>query len=178
MRGNPHFPEAGPLLDELEQKATAMTSANIACLDGGRLVTLHRKLCRKELDRVLDKLVGLVKAWSQGDVSVALSSGFELRKPPLPLPKPGAPMNVRVAVPASGRMEVRWEPIHGVRQYAVFMNTQGPEEENHWELLGYRSGAKMILVGMEPGTVVWFRLFAINAVGSGPMSQVVRAMAY
>jgi len=178
MRGNPHFPEAGALLDELEQKANAMTAANIACMDGGRLVTVHRGICRKELDQVLDKLLALVKAWSKGDVAKALSSGFQLRKAPLQLPKPGPPMNVRVLVPASGRMEVRCDPIHGVQQYAVLMNTQGPMQESGWELIGYRSGAKLILTDLEPGTVVWFRLFAINAAGTGPMSQVVRAMAY
>ena len=178
MRGNPHFAGADALLDELEQKAAAMTAANIACLDGGRLVTLHRRKCRTELERVLDRLVGLVKALSHGDVAIALSSGFHLRKAPIPLPKPGPPMNLRWVLSGNGRVEVRWDPIHGTRHYVVFMNTQGPLIEEGWELIAHCSSAKIVLSDQEPGTVIWFRLFAVNAAGCGPLSQVVRCMAH
>lgn len=179
MTNNPHFPDAGPLLTLLEEKRAAMEKANMACLlDGGRIPTHTRKVCRRELEHVLDMLVGYVKATSKFDITVALSSGFQLRKPPLLLHKPSKPEDLRVQrTEFEGHLVLRWEPIHGARLYLIYMNKLGAEDSSAWEQVAITSRARFDAEGLESGKHHWFRVVALRAAGLSPISQVVGCMA-
>lgn len=179
MTHNPHFPDAGPLLAVLEQRRAAMEAANVACLSGGRWETAERKRCRKELDLVLDQLLGYVKSTSRGDVEIALSSGFCLRKPPIMLAPLGPVQKLRwESRPNSNWIELRWEPMHGARCYHVMLSLDGSDDPDSWRIVGTPSRAKMRLHDLEPGRYHWFKVRALSAAGMSPVSQVVRGMAY
>ncbi len=178
MTNNTYFPEAGPMLAQLEEKRALMEAANLACLDGGRIATAHRKACRKELEHVLDALVAYVRGKSGSDVSMAMSSGFELRKAPLLLPPLETPTHLRATrTEFTGQVELRWAPQHGARNYFVQMLEQDEDGSGTWILLGHTSAAKMTVNGLKSGTYYFFRLFAVSARGSSPMSQIVKSIA-
>jgi len=178
MTNNPNFPDAGPLLAQLEEKRAAMEKANLACLDGGRIATHSRKMCRRDLEHVLDMLVGYVTARSKRNVSVALSSGFQLRKPPLLLPRLAKPEGLRVEMTAyAGLLEVRWQPLQGVRNYCIYMNAVGAEHEDGWTMVAFTSRARCDAKGLVSGDRYRFRVMAVSAAGASPMSQVVGRMA-
>ena len=178
MWGNPHFPDAGPLLMELAARRNAMQAANVACLNGGRMATARRKRCRRMLEQQLDSILGYVRMRSAGDVSIALSSGFRLCRPPLLLPPLDRVQGLR-SIPTlnQGRIELRWDRQHGVRKYYVYINTFGPDKEDGWRMMCLTSRAKAILKDMEPGRYIWFRVCAFSASGMSPLSQELRAMA-
>lgn len=177
MTHNPHFPDAAPLLAVLEERRAAMEAANVACLKGGYQNTANRKRCRAALEQVLDQLVGYVKMKSGGDVAIALSSGFQLRKPPVKLPPLGKPQNLRwVRSLSSGRVELRWDPMHGARHYMVYANPDGTENPDAWRMVGTPTRAKLVLHGLEPGTRCWFKLMGVSASGMSSFSQVVSAL--
>ncbi|HRP00129.1 MAG TPA: fibronectin type III domain-containing protein [Flavobacteriales bacterium] len=177
MTHNPHFPDAGPLLALLEERRAAMEAANVACLNGGALNTAIRKRCRQELEQVLDQLVGYVKMKSGGDVAIALSSGFQLRKPPVKLPPLEKPQNLRwVRSMTSGRVELRWDPMRGARNYMVYMNPDGEGNPDAWRMVGMSSRAKLVLHQLEPGQRCWFKLVGVSASGVSNFSQVVCAL--
>ena len=179
MTNNPHFPDAGPLLAQLESAREDMEMANLACLDGGRIATADRRKYRTALEHVLDALVGHVKAYSKRNVTIALSSGFQLRKTPLQLPLSGMPENLCfIPTDAAGVLELRWDPEHGARTYLVQMNVNGPADPNGWILIATPSRAKLRITGLESGRYYWFRIATSRAAGMSPMSQVARCMPY
>jgi hypothetical protein len=177
MTYNPHFPDAGPLLALLEERCEAMTAANVECLTGRYQATQERRMCRQQLEQVLDQLVGYVKMKSGGDVVIALSSGFQLRKPPVKLPPLEKPQNLRwVRSMTSGRVELRWDPMRGARNYMVYMNPDGEGNPDAWRMVGVPGRAKLVLRDMEPGQRCWFKLMGVSASGMSSFSQVVSAV--
>jgi len=177
MTDNPHFPEAATLLAVLDERRAAMEAANVACLNGGALNTAIRKRCRAELEQVLDQLLGYVKMKSGCNVAMALSSGFQLRKPPVPLPPLVKPQNLRwVRSMSSGRVELRWDPMRGARNYMVYMNPDGEQNPDAWRKVGMSGRAKLVLFHLEPGKPYWFKLVGVSAAGMSSFSQVVCAM--
>lgn len=178
MSGNPNFPDAVEMLAELDACRAAMEEANQRCeFYGGRIPTAHRRACRAALEATIDSLFHYVKATSRGNVSVALSSGFTLRKAPLLLPVPGPPQNLRVRREhGSGVLQLRWVPIHGARCYTVEIKERDLNEEAAW-LIVTTSEAKLQLRGLEPGVYHTFRVRAVLAAGVSPYSQSVVGMA-
>jgi hypothetical protein len=178
MSGNPHFPAAAGMLAELDTCRAAMEEANQRCLFyGGLIATAQRHDCRAALEAAIDNLFHYVKAASRRNVSVALSSGFTLRKAPLLLPVPGPPQNVRVRRQQwSGALQLRWEPIHGARVYVVEMKQRDLNEEAPWQHVN-TSEAKLQVRGLEPGVYHTFRVRAVLAAGVSPYSQLVVGMA-
>ena len=178
MTGNANFPDAGPLLAELDALCTAMEQANVDCLNRDRHSIARRRTCRRQLEALFDRLLGYVKYTSQGDVDKALSSGFELRKAPLLLPKLPPPANLRsVLTRDEGTVELRWPPMHGARIFHVYLNTQELENDEAWERVGVTSKSRYKLHGFDRGQFVWVRICALSARGMSPMSAPLRAMA-
>ena len=178
MTGNPNFPDAAAMLAKLDTCRAAMEEANQRCLyHGGRIATAHRKACRAALDAALDDLFHYVRAVSRGRVQVALSSGFTLRKPPLLLAVPDAPQKVRVLhYGRPGALQLRWEPLHGARAYAVEVRPSDRNEEGAWRIVMCNE-AKVEVHGLEPGVYHTFRVRAHFAAGTTPYSQSVVCMA-
>lgn len=176
MRGNPYFPEAGPLVDEVERCAKAMAEANWACLDGGRIATANRKERRRELDRAITLLFAYVKGKSHSNVAMALSSGFELRKTPHTLPPLGQPENLRVERSEGGHLTLRWTPLHGARIYEVFIQEEASMVEGVWQSIAFTSRARLRMVRTDAGKYVRFKVCAVSAAGQSPVSQEVRAL--
>lgn len=179
MSGNPHFPDAGEMLAELDACRAAMEEANQRCVfHGGILPTAHRRACRAALDAALDSLFHYVRAASRGNVEVALSSGFTLRKPPLLVPVPGAPQGVHLRRDReSAALQLRWTPMHGARLYIVEVKEGDINDTSGWRLLKMISEAKLHLEGLEPGVYYGLRVRASFAAGLSPYSNCVRGMA-
>lgn len=178
MTGNPNFPDAGPLLAELDALCTAMEQANVDCLNRDRHSTIRRKACRRQLEAMFDRLLAYVKCTSRGDVQKALSSGFELRKAPLLLPPLPPPAGLTTLFTRTeGAVQLRWAPMHGTRLFHVYVNKQGTQNEDAWERIGVTKKAKFTVRGLKGGQFVWIRVCGLSAQGIGPMSMPLRAMA-
>lgn len=178
MTNNPHFPDAGPMLARLDAARAAMEAANVACLNGGRMATATRRRCRQELEQAFDSLLSYVKYSSRGDVSVALSSGFQLRKPPLLLPPLDRPSKLTARRTAhQGQVLLRWAPMHGVRNFCVLMSEGMPGESDDWISVGNTSRAKLKVNGLTSGNYYRFKVIAYSAAGASPESQVVCSIA-
>ena len=178
MTDNPNFPDAGPLLAELEQRTVAMEAANVACLNRGRGETAVRKQCRRDLEATFDKLVGYVRYTTSTDVARALTSGFQLRRPPILLPVADPPQHVSArGTVSSGEILLRWKPRHGVRMYRVELNPDGPEANGSWQAVGVTKKAKFKLKAMESGRYIWLRVIAYCAAGTSAASAPARGMA-
>lgn len=178
MTNNPHFPDAGPLLVRLDAARAAMEAANVACLNGGGKETATRRRCRQELEQVFDSLVGYVKCTTCGDVAAALSSGFQLRKPPLLLRELDQPSNLSAWYTVhKGQVFVRWTPMHGVRNYRVLMSEGKSGQCDEWVCVGNTSRAKLKVNGLTSGNYYRFKVIAYSATGASPESQVVCSIA-
>lgn len=174
MRGNPHFPDAGPLLDDLHARTDALAAANVACWGGGKLVTARRNFCRLELENQFNVLVGHVHTVSGGQPAVAATSGFPLRKPAKRIGKLPAPQRLSAKRTLhSGQVLLGWKRMPGAREFFVYMNPDGPSNREAWKHVGRTKASKFLVVDLEPGKIVWFQVCAVNAAGWGPMSVPV-----
>ncbi len=179
MSGNPHFPDAGEMLAELDACRAAMELANQECMfSGGRIATAQRRACRAALEDVLDDLFRYVRAASARNIEVALSSGFTLRKPPLLLHVPGPPQGVHLRRDAdTAVLQLRWAPMHGARYYTVEVKEGDINDSSGWRVLKRSTVAKLHIVGLECGVYYGMRVRASFAAGQSPYSNCVRGMA-
>ena len=80
MTGNPHFPDIQPKLDNLKTDTDNYSASLNNLINGGRMETLVKNNCRKQLESTLGELAEYVQLTSQGDAGIILSSGFHMHK--------------------------------------------------------------------------------------------------
>ncbi len=77
----------------------------------------------------------------------------------------------------SGEIELKVRTVKGAKIYDISCCIGDPSIEANWRHCGVGTKAThLLLTGLVPGTVYWFRVRAIGANGPGPWSQYVTLM--
>lgn len=81
-------------------------------------------------------------------------------------------MNLKVKTNAfDGQLQLRWKAVKYKLAYVVAA-TENPTDPKSWNLLDKTGKANLVVKDLKPGVTYYFRVFAFNSLGDGPVSEV------
>jgi len=179
MTGNANFPTPVPTIAELTTVVDALEATNaLVLLNGGRQEFESRRVALANYSDALRRLAGYVSSIAGGDREMILSSGFETRKRPEPKGRLHAPANIGATGGAlPNQVEVKWEGVPGRSSYQVWMTEGDPTVESGWKMVAQTTRNRYVATGLTPLKYYSFRVAALGAAGSSPMSNSATALA-
>ena len=172
--GNPNVPGNAALLTALTTAQTALQAAECAA-EEARTVAKQRT---KDRDAALDgwttavnNLAGFTQSATGGDPGKILSAGFDVCKPPTPVPTPEGVLGLTVQLNGSpGHSRVSWNATDGADGY-LLQGSPDPMTPSSWRTPVISMKTKIDANGAAPGEPYWYRVAAFNSGGQGPWSQ-------
>jgi hypothetical protein len=145
---------------------------------GGKVNHQAKRVAEGMVKDLLRELAGYVQAQSEGDEGKILSAGFDVQRKGEPVDKLGMVDNLRPQLTTfSNQVPLRWNTVENATNYQVFMNPEGPEAADKWEMVAFTSKTAHTVLGLQSGTYYWFRVQAIGRKGLlSPISQIVKAL--
>jgi hypothetical protein len=173
MTTNANFPTPNPSIATLTAAREALVAA-IAQAESRAMADIAMRNERAlVLRNLLVNLARYVNNVAQGDVDIALSSGFELAKKPEPSTTLGVPMKLEVRLSDfEGALNVSWKGVEDARMYQVYMNATDPSDANAWTVVAVSSRTRVRITDLAPGKFYSFRVTALGRIGEGPASEV------
>ncbi|MBL7953526.1 MAG: fibronectin type III domain-containing protein [Flavobacteriales bacterium] len=179
MTGNAHFPDPHPGLDVVADACDALAVAtHVANFSRGRQDLLARDLAYDQLRALLRGMGGYVQSVSNGDASIIMSAGFDIKRtvqPSQELPAPQRVVAQRTQHP--GVLVVRWGGVKNRKFYMVQVNEQDPEVASAWSTVAVTGNNQVRVEGLESARPYFFRVVAIGAKGESPVSDIALAKA-
>ena len=166
MTNNVNFTNPFIPLSALQVAITALIHAIAAQHPGDKASTSAVKAAKYELNRVLKPLAAYVEYISNTDETVALGSGFSLKRIKFPQ------LHAFIAVQGlqSGSVDVN-SPTGG-NSY-IWEYTPEPIVEANWSVAAITTQANFTINGLNPGIKYWFRVALITSKGQQPWSNPV-----
>jgi hypothetical protein len=173
MTGNANFPTPNPSIADLTTVREALVKA-IAKAESRAMADIAlRNEVASILRTLMVNLARYVNNVAQGDLNVALSSGFELAKKPEPSTSLGVPLKLEVRLSDfEGALNVSWKGVEDARMYQVYMNETDPSDANAWTVVAVSSRTRVRITDLQPGKFYSFRVTALGRIGEGPASDV------
>ncbi len=169
------FPKREELEEVFEEHKVAFSEA----ADGDPEKAKQLKAIRQKLDRKFTVFFAVMRHAAVEHPNLLERFGVppeKVRRSNTPiLTSPG---NLRVIHgKVSGELVLRVEPVKGAKSYDISCCIGDPSIEANWKHCGVGTKASHLLVsGLVPGTLYWFRVRAIGPNGQGPWSQFVSLM--
>lgn len=175
MLNNPFFPTPTPSLDtiKIELDALAQDQAEQAAAyqtyKEKTKVIAARKINIKSLLRQEGTYVEII---AEGDESIILSSGFDVKHNATPTNILNAPLSL-LAVEGNGAGELvcTWQSVKGAKAYNVEQSLD-ISNPNNWQHVQTVTKIRCVVKGLSSGARMWFRVAAVGAVGEGAFSDV------
>jgi Fibronectin type III domain len=178
MTGNASFPSPVPSLATISAAQVALETAIAAAQSGAHEAIANKNIRAGILRDMLGKLARYVNSVAGGDLSMALSSGFEEAKGHEPIVKLEASQELRGRMSDfKGQVVLRWKTVRGARMYQVYMSTGDPNDSKSWEVVGVSSRTTHSVSDLDSGKFYSFRVTALGAAGEGPASEIVTSKA-
>lgn len=174
MTDNANFPSPQPALADITAKRVELDDwINRSSFNDIRAIE-YRKSVYKELLPMLHTLAQYVSMTAQGDGSVILSAGFELKRPPSPAPPITRPVDLSVTRTAyDGQVKLDWKRGKRVLNYLVQMTSQNPESEStKWIPMAITSKSQLLISELTFGNYYYFRVKAVGNKNESPFSEV------
>ncbi len=175
MTNNVYFPNIQEKLDELRAKIASYETSINDSKQGGRLTTVTKAVCRRDLENYLQDLAVFVQQTSKGDATIIISSGFDMHKKPVRVGELDKPQSV-IVKPGSSKGEV-WLSCAVVDKalFYVFEYCPAPlPVDTVWiQLTG--SKRKIRIEGLISGQEYCFRVTAARTHPSRIWSDVVKS---
>jgi hypothetical protein len=150
MTGNAAYTDPVIPLTDLTAKVGVFHDALAAMAQGGTQATAYKNQVRAELIAMLKQLAYYVQNACNNDLSVLLSSGFQVastNRTRLPLPQPAI---LLLTNPMSGQLGLRISPLANARSYEVRYQTGG----GSFVAAGTFTSTRGVVVnGLTPGVV-------------------------
>ncbi len=178
MTGNANFANPVPTVAELTTAREKLVAAIADAQSGAHAAIASKNIAATTLSQLLVRMSRYVNSVAAGDVTKAVSSGFELAKKPDPIDQLEAPTNFegRTATIA-GQVDLRWKGVYGARMYFVYVCVGDPTNGGTWKNVGMCSRGRYVVSGLITDKLYTFRVTAIGRVGEGPVSEMVTVKA-
>ena len=186
LTNNPHFPEPWPepvpSLALLNAAYQAYLDAYHASLTHDSLKRMQRDAARATLTDLLRQVAGYLELVAHLDTAKLATTGFDLRKDIVRGVHSGtlpAPVDFTATHgPKSGTALLHVARLAGAKLYEVQVAQGDPSVEANWKTVAKSSVSSHILIeGLTPGQMYWFRIRAIGSGGDGewtdPISLIV-----
>ena len=133
LTDNPKFASMAPSVTLI--KAQLVDYGNWLALmpQGNRQVTIDKNNSRKLLENMLSTAALQVQEISGGDESIIVSSGFDVKRKPMPVGLLDRPENVQANPgPTRGSMEISWDVVDNAYLYEVEYTEAPSTPESKW----------------------------------------------
>ncbi len=172
MTGNLSFPTPIPTLIVLLALIDALSLANENALNGGKIQKALMRIALKDLMAALKTMLGYVQSVSEGDETMILSSGFDVKRPRVPVGILPPPANVRTVFgEVPGEIILRWAGVKNKLVYKVQINDT-PGSEDTWKDYTYTGKVRIVVTGLITDRMYAFRVASISSDGMGNYSDV------
>jgi hypothetical protein len=178
MTGNLFFTTPNPTLPVVTADVDELDTLEQQTLHGGKDKNILKKLSKKKLLATMSALTGYVQTTTLGDEDQILSAGFSLKRKPVKLGMLLPPSNFRAAFGMHpGEIILRWAGVYGRSDYFVQMSTD-PTKPELWTALpkGHTGKVRLVVSGLTPGQVYYFRAFTECAAGTSGPSEIANHM--
>lgn len=168
---------ASALIEELEKSRILLEKAIEISAFGDQRGIASRNLFEKRIDDVIRKAAAFVNHESNGEESLIVAAGFELKKrnnKPSDLSKP---KELRIErTENSGQLKLNWKPVKNSRNYIVQFGLKIPAKDTTWDT-HFSTRSTCILDALKPGKIYRIRILAVGAKGVSQPSEVIEIMA-
>jgi hypothetical protein len=157
-----YFPDPNPPLADVRAAATELNSANLAARNMDKVAISYRNEKKDELVALLRKLGIYVNLRADSNRTIALSSGFNIRKDSQPSPSiTGVEVPVITAGLNEGELDAKVKTVAGARMYQYFISTDDSLPVSGW--MSYSSTRrKFSFTGLDSATRYYVRVAAIG----------------
>jgi hypothetical protein len=172
--GRPFFPTPLPTLAEVTIDTNELEAAATAAKGGGPALTAVMYDKEEKLDSSLTRLGNYVESIANGEDTIILAAGMEVRN------KGARPANqftvtngghegeAVLQTPATARASYIWQ-----RSTDPFPTDQPVASSNKWEQIGVTTVAKLTTNSLVSGLKYWFRVAVVTSTGRGLWSDPV-----
>lgn len=163
MTGNVNFQTPSPALTDLDIVLKAYQAALAVAISGTKEQTSNKNDKRVALERVLRELAMYVEITSKNNATVALGSGFDIRKPSAPIGILAKPVSIKLETgPNEGSMTVTIERINGADSY-LFQYAETPlAPTSAWNTQASTTRS-VVINNLSVGKEYAFRIAAVGA---------------
>jgi hypothetical protein len=178
LTGNASFATPNPTMPVLATEVDSLETKFEAAMDGGKTLTTAVRLQKLKVLGMVSTLRAYVQTTSLGDEMTILSSGFGVRgRSPVGILNP--PANVRVVFGLHpGELIVRWGGVPLRSGYKVQMSTDITDPASWTDAPDGDTGkVRLVVDGLTPGTIYWFRVLTKSTAGYSAPSDVAYHMA-
>lgn len=171
LTGNAYFTAPEPTLPVLQAAADELEQAIDDVNSGNKARIPHRNAVVAEVEEYIRTLSYYVQLTSDGDAEKIQSAGFEVRKEPSAPQLPVQVANLRAEALGNGKIKLRWKAVSNADIYVV----QASKDINNFKeaIIDKTTRSSFVLEELEPGSMYYMKVFAINGVGDGNPSDVV-----
>jgi len=173
LNGNTNFPVTNPTLLFLEGLFTQLSEAVNAAVDGGKSRIALRNAVVKQVRIAFTTLAADINEQCNGDAIKAATSGMLFRATKVPAGLLGPVARFRGVALGNGRIKLMWGGLKGRSSYVVY-STLEFNTQPVWEFRGQTSKNRIILEGLEPGVMYFFKVAGVNNYGTGEFSLFVQ----
>lgn len=163
MTDDTQFADLKPMVEVVKVLNEAFTVAFANAVHGGTDRTRVKNDCFDALITKLDELAQEVERKAKGDENIALSAGFDIRKPAKPIQDLSTPAGLSVEnAPRTGAIKLRWESNPAVVNYAIEHQVKGEET---WKNGTYSTSSDAVLSGFSSGSYAMVRICGLGRKG-------------
>ncbi len=173
LSGNVNFSTPTPSLEDVTAGADAFDAA--LALPNSKEATARRAQCRGKLTDLLNDLAEYVQEASKGDVTVMLSSGFDINKVRSKVGPLQQPVNFKVVAKTGQCVKARVKAVYGACSYSFEYALVADKEQGNWQTC-LSSKSFTTISGLQKGAEYAFRVAAIGADAVLTYSDVVTSV--
>lgn len=171
MTGNADYPALQAQLAPISDAITELIDANNdAKFVGGKITHQRKRVCDKELRRLINNLAPQVQTASGGDAEKILGGGWDVVKKPEHGEVPDTPVNFRSLLTAYEKtIKLHWRGT----KLAIYYRLEMLDDKGNWVIAATTSRVSITIPDLVSGKDYTFRLFAVGAVGTSAATNTV-----
>jgi hypothetical protein len=178
MTANAQYASLNNSIAVLKQSHDAYSEALSNNVNGGRLATMEKDKCKKDLNKQLSSVAYLVDLLADGEDSIIMAAGFDVRKAAASYDVLAAPDVLKLTnEPTAGLLTVQLGRVMGANVYGVEKRIKTDGEPQAWVNGEYSSALKFQLTGLQSGKTYQFQFRGIgNKSLVSPWSSTVEVL--
>jgi len=171
MTNHPGFPDPSPSLLTISTANKKYSVALTQQKKGGRVYTVIKNQCRKQLQLLMKQLADDVQIKSGGDATLILSTGFDIHKKRSLVGQLSQPMGISVKPGVNnGSVVICCDAVKGARFYEFAYNETPLAEKKIWQKQT-STKRKILITGLVSGGQYTFRIAGAGSNASRTWSE-------
>ena len=172
---NPDVPGNATPLNDFSTATTAVSDAYVA-VQTAEAALKSARIALKQNEALWIEARALLAAFTEaatsGDAEKILTTGFDVRNSRTPQQPVSQVLSLRVQLNGmAGNTKLSWDPQPHADSFIIQSGTD-PNDLSTFQFFACSADSRFEGAGSEPGKVCYFRVAAVNRLGTGPWSAV------